>query len=293
MTVMLTMPSDGSTVSPAPPDPPPGWKVLVVDDDPAMHQVTRLALRNIVALGRPVSLINALSAADARAQLQQHPDIALVLLDVVMETEHAGLELVRHIRDELGNALLRIVLRTGQPGQAPERAVMVDYDINDYKEKTELTANKLYTTVLASLRTYQHMRSLARLRRAVDALGGLGQAVQATRDRVALAQALLGSFAATDLFTGARCEAPGGATLAQSGQPALDAIEAAPSRSAALGQPGQLHHGPGSAWLALPAMDGEPLLLALHLHPDHGLQDAAVLEQLARCAHSAVACWPH
>jgi response regulator RpfG family c-di-GMP phosphodiesterase len=47
------------------------------------------------------------------------------------------------------------VLRTGQPGQAPEEKVIVDYDINDYKEKTELNRTKLFTTVFTALRAYR------------------------------------------------------------------------------------------------------------------------------------------
>jgi CheY-like chemotaxis protein len=134
------------------------WKILVVDDEPAIHQVTKLALRNLSVLGHPSQLINALSAKDAREQLAKHPDIAMVPLDVVMETEGAGLEFIKHIREQVANPLIRVILRTGQPGQAPERQVMVDYDINDYKEKTELTAAKLFTTVMSSIRTFGHLQ---------------------------------------------------------------------------------------------------------------------------------------
>jgi len=42
-----------------------------------------------------------------------------VLLDVIMETDQAGLDLVEFIRDTLKNETVRIILRTGQPGQAP------------------------------------------------------------------------------------------------------------------------------------------------------------------------------
>lgn len=148
----------------------PSWKILVVDDEPAVHQVTKLALRNLEVLGRPLVLINALSAKGAQEVLLKHDDIAVILLDVVMENDQAGLELVRHIRDELSNHAVRIVLRTGQPGQAPERRVMIDYDINDYKEKTELTANKLFTTVTVSVRTYRDILALETRRQTTLAL---------------------------------------------------------------------------------------------------------------------------
>ncbi len=92
--------------------------------------------------------------------LRQHPDTALVVLDVVMESDEAGLALVRTIRDELGNADVQIVLRTGQPGIAPEREVILQYDINGYFLKTEITARKLYSIVISSLRAFQYIKTL-------------------------------------------------------------------------------------------------------------------------------------
>ncbi len=136
------------------------WKVLIADDEPDVHSVTRLALRNIEFHGRKLELISAYSATEAFEILSQHHDIAVLLLDVVMETDDAGLRLVHRIRQELGNALIRIVLRTGQPGQAPEQEVIVNYDINDYKAKTELTTQKLFTTVISSLRSYESLFAL-------------------------------------------------------------------------------------------------------------------------------------
>jgi CheY-like chemotaxis protein len=181
------------------------WKILVVDDEPAIHQVTKLALRNLSVLGRPGQLINALSAKDAREQLEKHPDIAVVLLDVVMESESAGLDFIRHVREQVANPLVRIILRTGQPGQAPERQVMVDYDINDYKEKTELTASKLYTSVMSSIRTFGHLQSMENYRRAVEVLGQLNAQVFAAADAPGLVQALLEQLTALDFFTGIEC----------------------------------------------------------------------------------------
>lgn len=136
------------------------WKVLIIDDEQDVHSVTQMALRNVMFRGRGLQMLSAYSAASGFELLQQHPDTAIVLLDVVMETDDAGLQLVQRIRNELDNALVRIVLRTGQPGQAPEQKVIVDYDINDYKAKTELTTQKLFTTVIASLRTYESLLTI-------------------------------------------------------------------------------------------------------------------------------------
>ena len=146
----------------------PPWKVLIVDDEPEVHSVTRLVLGNFRFAERPLDLISAYSSREAEQLLGRHDDAAVVLLDVVMESEQAGLELVRAIRERLGNQFVRIVLRTGQPGQAPEHEVIAAYDINDYKEKTELTAQKLATTLYAALRAYRDMRTIEASRRGLE-----------------------------------------------------------------------------------------------------------------------------
>ena len=146
----------------------PSWKVAIIDDDPAVHEGTRFALSDYSLTGQGLELISAYSAREGRELLAAHPDTAVVLLDVVMESEGAGLELVDHIRKELKNDTVRIILRTGQPGQAPERSVIVDYDINDYKAKTELTADKLFTSLTAALRGYQQLHRMVETRRGLE-----------------------------------------------------------------------------------------------------------------------------
>lgn len=138
------------------------WKLLVVDDEPEVHLITRMVLKDYVFEGRGLILLEARSAAEARRCLEAHSDVAVILLDVVMETEHSGLDLVRWIRDELGNALVRIILRTGQPGSAPEKQVIIDYEINDYKSKTELTSIKLFTAVTSAIRAWRDLRTIKR-----------------------------------------------------------------------------------------------------------------------------------
>jgi len=150
------------------------WVVMIVDDDRAVHEVTQLVMSDFEFGGRRLEFINAYSGLEARALLQSRTDIALILLDVVMESEHAGLDLARYIREELQNRHVRIVLRTGQPGQAPEEHVIKTYDINDYKEKTELTQRKLLTVFYAALRSYRDIMmieaSRLALRRSIDAI---------------------------------------------------------------------------------------------------------------------------
>src|SRR5919205_1520398 len=144
------------------------WKIAVIDDDPAVHEGTRFALYDYALNRQGLEILSAYSAEEGRALMRRHPDMAVVLLDVVMESEGAGLELVEYIRNELKNETVRIILRTGQPGQAPERRVIVDYDINDYKAKTELTADKLFTSLTAALRSYQQLERMVQTRRGLE-----------------------------------------------------------------------------------------------------------------------------
>ena len=152
------------------------WKILIVDDAPEIHLVTKLALEGFEFGGRGLEFHSAYSGSAAMDLAARHPDAAMMLLDVVMEDDHAGLDVARHIREELGNTFMRIVLRTGQPGQAPERNVITDYDINDYKEKTELTATKMYTLMHSVLRGYRDIMAIEANKK------GLEKVIEASAD---------------------------------------------------------------------------------------------------------------
>ncbi|HYC04676.1 MAG TPA: ATP-binding protein [Azospirillaceae bacterium] len=155
----LFAPEEDEAIADAPAAGGPPWPVLVVDDDDEVHIMTRLVLGKLRYKDRPLELLLAHSAAEAEELLKARDDIAVALLDIVMETDDAGLRLARKIREEFGNTDVRIVLRTGQPGQAPVRDVIVNYDINDYKSKTELTSEKLFITIVTGLRSFDNIRS--------------------------------------------------------------------------------------------------------------------------------------
>ncbi|MDQ1832762.1 response regulator [Massilia scottii] len=140
------------------------WKVLLVDDEPDIHDITKLTLSRFRLDGRALTFLHAYTGAEAKEVLARESDIALVFLDVVMEHDDSGLEVARWMREDLGNQFTRIVLRTGQPGQAPEERVIVNYDINDYKEKTELDRTKLFTTTFAALRAYRDIMKVEEAR---------------------------------------------------------------------------------------------------------------------------------
>ncbi len=136
------------------------WKIMIVDDEKTVHQATQLVLQDFTFDNKPVKLISAYSGKEAIELIGQHPDTAFMLLDVVMESNDAGLKVVKYIRDELKNKLVRIILRTGQPGEAPEESVIINYDINDYKLKVELNRHRLITTTITALRGYRDVINL-------------------------------------------------------------------------------------------------------------------------------------
>ncbi len=144
------------------------WKILIVDDEEEIHRVTKLSLGDNLVHGRPLQFLHAYTGESSVEIMREQPDIALVLMDVVMENEHAGLHAVERIREELGNTDVRLVLRTGQPGQAPEKEVVTRYDINDYKEKTELTSKKLHTLLHTSLSHYRELIALKQNRQGLE-----------------------------------------------------------------------------------------------------------------------------
>jgi len=143
---------------------------MVVDDDKSTHDVTSLVLEDFTYDGRKLQIVNGYSGEDVRRLMDEHPDTAVLLLDVVMETENAGLEAVKYIREQLKNKFVRIILRTGQPGQAPENEVITHYDINDYKDKSDLSALKLNTAMVVALRSYQDLKKIQMLAMSNDSL---------------------------------------------------------------------------------------------------------------------------
>ena len=175
---MIDDEAQASTAEQAAGATPAPWRVLIVDDDVDVHVVTKFSLSNACFLGRRLSFLHAYSGEEALTTLRNNPDVALVLLDVIMETSDAGLRVATQIRSELKNELVRIVLRTGQPGQALEHSIILDYDINDFWCKTDLTTRKLFTTVISSLRNYADLQAVRdefeRLGIALPTEAGLG-----------------------------------------------------------------------------------------------------------------------
>jgi diguanylate cyclase (GGDEF)-like protein len=146
------------------------WKILVVDDDSDVHEATELTLKRLIIEGQPLDLFHVHSAQEAEEFLKQQDDIAIILLDVVMETEHAGLDLVKTIREKLNLYAVRIILRTGQPGYAPETETIQKYDINDYQTKSQLTHIRLLTILTSAIRAYRQICNQEVMRQGLESI---------------------------------------------------------------------------------------------------------------------------
>lgn len=172
------------------------WRILIIDDDPEVHQATMIAVSSEIIAGRPLVFLHAYSSREARSILATTPDIAVILLDVVMEQEDAGLRLVRVIREDLGLSEVRIVLRTGQPGYAPELQVIREYDINDYKTKSELTRTRLVTALTTAVRSYEQLRKINASRHGLNLIVHSAAELFARRALVDFSEGVLTQIAA-------------------------------------------------------------------------------------------------
>ncbi len=155
-------------------------KILVVDDEPDILAVTKLGLKGLKFDGRKVKLLTSDTGAGAVSMVANNPDIAVVLLDVVMESDAAGLDACRRIRED--NKLVRILLRTGQPGAAPEKETIEQYDIDGYLPKAEMTGNRLYTAVRTAIKAWGELVELERHRVSLTAVHDLALSLNANED---------------------------------------------------------------------------------------------------------------
>ncbi|TBV10026.1 diguanylate cyclase [Pseudomonas dryadis] len=173
----------------------PAWRILTVDDDVDFQRATAFALSDMEILGQPIELQQAFSYREAAMLLAEQKDIALILLDVVMESDDAGLRLVRTLREVIGNAEVRVVLLTGEPGMAPVQEVMSQYDINDYWSKSELTAERLRTVLTVGVRGYSQLHATARARRGLQMIVESSNALSCSKNTRELSARILAEIA--------------------------------------------------------------------------------------------------
>lgn len=146
----------------------PPYKILIADDDDEVHKVSKLMLKDFEFEGRGVEILHSYSGEETLKICKENLDIAILFLDVVMENNHSGLKVVETLRKDYNNTLIRIILRTGQPGEAPEDEIIKKYDINDYRLKTELTMRRFHTTLYTALRNYRDLVNIEKHRRGLQ-----------------------------------------------------------------------------------------------------------------------------
>lgn len=228
----------------------PSWCIVVVDDDEEVHEATRFALRHVHVHGRPLELVHLFSAAEARRVLPTLGVPAVILLDVVMETENAGLDLVDVIRADDNLAATRIVLRTGQPGYAPELSVFARYDINDYFTKAELSRTRLITAITSAVKSHEQIRTIDESRRGLELI---------VRSSPGLLQPQGLAHFAEGVLTQAKALLRGpidGIVCAQRGSP----LDPSDDRLYVVGAAGALA---GTVWHPLSDLQAEPVVAAI------------------------------
>ncbi len=136
------------------------WTILVVDDEADVHAVTNMVLEKQTVLGRRLEFLHAYSSEEAIKHLDNTPDIAVILLDIVMEHDTDGLDVARYARAHYSNPHTRIIVRTGQPGMLHESEAASDYGVNYYEPKTQLTSERLRAVVHMALDSYRASRAL-------------------------------------------------------------------------------------------------------------------------------------
>ncbi len=138
---------------------------MIVDDHPMTHQLAKYTLQSLVFKDKPLKFISAYSSDEARRLIEAHSDTALILLDMVMEDEDSGLKIADYIRNTLENKLVRLILWTGTIEKKAIEKIILKYDLNDYKNKVDLSPHEMVVTVLVSLKSYYDLMALETSRR--------------------------------------------------------------------------------------------------------------------------------
>ncbi|MGB0215931.1 MAG: EAL domain-containing protein [Alteromonas oceani] len=171
------------------------WVVLSVEDNQPYQDVLESALQEVAFEGRKIELLRASSAASAATILSKRQDISLILLDIVMETDDAGFYLIDTIRNVIGDELVRIVVLTGQPGVKPHDKAINEYNISEYWNKTDLSADKLKSVVVSNLRTWQISQELQIARRGLQMIVDASRSLTARQDTSEFAHTVLEEIA--------------------------------------------------------------------------------------------------
>tara|TARA_B100000614_G_scaffold195802_2_gene177088 strand:+ start:987 stop:3218 length:2232 start_codon:yes stop_codon:yes gene_type:complete len=171
------------------------WVVLSVEDNQPYQDVLESALQEVSFKGRKIELLRATSAASAATILSKRQDISLILLDIVMETDDAGFYLIDTIRNVIGDELVRIVVLTGQPGVKPHDKAINEYNISEYWNKTDLSADKLKSVVVSNLRTWEISQELQIARRGLQMIVDASRSLTARQDTSEFAHTVLEEIA--------------------------------------------------------------------------------------------------
>ncbi len=135
------------------------WSVLVVDDDPVVRHLTRENLRGVDVDGLPLE-IDACENTDAARKLIAATEYALIIMDVAIETEFAGLDLVEELKRSPGVGFTQVVVQSATPMTERSGRQAGMSGIADYWRKGEIAPLRMQVLVRGLVRAYATARSL-------------------------------------------------------------------------------------------------------------------------------------
>lgn len=135
----------------------PYFEVLVVDDEPDVIDVTKVALKNTSIYGSDIRVIPCRSKQSTLELLSEKVKsftIAIGLIDIRMEGEMSGLELCNYIRYALNNRAINLYIRTGSEDAGLEEEAIKNYEIDGYLSLSQMTRDKLFSIIACGIKNY-------------------------------------------------------------------------------------------------------------------------------------------
>lgn len=136
------------------------WKVLIVDENDFTHVDIKENINNLKFENKYINFYDAYTVGEAISILREENDMALVLINVDIETKDYGLKLVKHIRETLNLIDIRILLMIEDKDDSFKEDTILDYDINGCGEKSSFIYKKVKTEIVSALRCYRDIKKI-------------------------------------------------------------------------------------------------------------------------------------
>jgi signal transduction histidine kinase len=130
------------------------WKVLITDDQELIHVMIKHYLSDYQYQGAGLQFVDAFTGKEAMKILKEQSDIAVIVLDVMLEEADMGFKVVQYIRETLNNKLVKIIMLTGKLDFDNAQNFFMKYDIDMFCPKHDL--DKIFFMITSTLRAYNN-----------------------------------------------------------------------------------------------------------------------------------------